>query len=149
MILLFTISPGIAQKKQFTHTVEINNTPENVWNALMDYSSFKKWDSNIVDVRCPDELKKRENCQVIVESGQIYNIEIVDIVEKESYTLRYNLPTGMLYIQRKLTSGSTLELTENVWYKGISQKTFERYKGTDYEETVKKKLEGFKNYIDM
>ena len=134
------LSEGTAQKKKFTHTVEINNTHENVWNALMDYSNFKMWDSNIVDVRCPDELKKRENCQVIVESGQIYEVEIVDIVENESYTLRYNLPTGTIYIQRTLTADSPLKLSETVWYRGISQKTFERYKGTDYEESIKKKM---------
>ncbi|MEM9075589.1 MAG: hypothetical protein AAGC43_01055 [Bacteroidota bacterium] len=142
------VGTGIAQKKQFTHTVSINDTQENVWNALMDYSSFKMWDSNIVDVRCPDDLKKRQNCQVIVESGQIYEVEIVDIVDKESYTLRYDLPTGTLYMQRTLNASSPTELSETVWYRGISQKTFERYKGTDYEESLKKKWVGFKNYIE-
>lgn len=148
MLSFFTIPEGVAQKKQFTHTVEINDTPENVWNAIMDYSSFKIWDSNIVDVRCPDELKKKENCQVIVESGQIYDVEIFEIVENKSYTLRYNLPTGTLYMQRELSSNTPLELTETVWYRGISLKTFERYKGENYEESIKQKLEGFKNYME-
>ncbi|WP_422859021.1 hypothetical protein ACOKFD_17105 [Flagellimonas sp. S174] len=148
MLSFFTIHQAVAQKKQFTYTVEINNTPENVWNALMDYSSFKLWDNNIVDVRCPEELKKRQSCQVISESGQIYDVEIFEIVENESYTLRYDLPTGTLYMQRELSLKTPLELTETVWYRGISQKTFERYKGENYEESIKQKLEGFKNYME-
>ena len=148
MLFCLFVGNGVAQKKQFTHTITINNTPENVWNALMDYSSFKMWDSNIVDVRCPDELKKRQSCQVIVESGQIYEVEIVDIVDMESYTLRYDLPTGTLYMQRTLKAGSPTELSETVWYRGISQKTFERYKGTNYEASLEKKWSGFKNYME-
>ncbi|WP_435624703.1 hypothetical protein [Flagellimonas sp.] len=148
LLSFFILGQGNAQKKQFKHTVTINDTQENVWNALMDYSSYKLWDNNIVDVRCPDELKKRQNCQVIVESGQIYDVEIFEIVENESCTLRYNLPTGTLYMQRTLKAGSPLELSETVWYRGISQKTFERYKGENYEESIKEKLVGFKNYIE-
>ena len=148
LLSFFFLGQGNAQKKQFKHTVTINDTQENVWNALMDYSNFKLWDSNIVDVRCPDQLKKKQSCQVIVESGQIYDVEIFEIIENESYTLRYNLPTGTLYMQRTLKAGSPLELSETVWYRGISQKTFERYKGTDYEESLKEKWVGFKNYME-
>nr|WP_297913601.1 hypothetical protein [uncultured Allomuricauda sp.] len=146
VLLLGQEIPG---KKQFVHSVEIADSQENIWNALTDFSNFKLWDENVVDVRCDGALKKRQNCQVIVENGKIFEVEILEIVDQESYTVRYQLNTGMVYIKRRISPGTPLQLSETVWYKGMSKKTFEKYKGTAYAELQRKRLAGLKTYLEQ
>ncbi len=145
---LLMISQGIAQKKKYEYTIQIDASQEAVWNVLKDYSKFKDWDKNIVDVRCPDGVEKRQNCKVITASGEIHEVEIMEVVPQESCTLRYDLPSGTVYLKRELTSGTPVQVTETVWYRGISQKTFERYRGTDYAQSLKTKWEAFKTYME-
>lgn len=134
--------------KKFTNSIELSASQESVWAAITDFSTFNMWDDNVVDVRCSGELKKRQYCQVIVETGKIVEVEIVEFVENESYTLRHKLSSGNVYIRRSLTSNSPLELSESLWYKGISQKTFEKYKGTTYNEYLKTRLQQFKKHVE-
>lgn len=134
--------------KRFANSIELNIAQENAWAAITDFSTFNMWDDNVVDVRCSTELKKREYCQVIVETGEIIDVEIVELVENESYTLRHKLSSGNVYIRRDLALQSPLKLSETVWYKGISKKTFEKYKGTTYNEFLKNRLEQFKKYME-
>ncbi|MEM9000312.1 MAG: hypothetical protein AAGB24_08610 [Bacteroidota bacterium] len=134
--------------KKFTNTVVLENAPEAIWAAITDYSNFKFWDEGIVDVKCSGELKKRQNCQVITSNGKIIEVEIVALVENESYTLRYKLSSGNMYVQRHLTSDDQSALSETVWYKGISQKTFEKYKGEDYGGYLERRLSRFKDFME-
>ncbi|MEM6893878.1 MAG: hypothetical protein AAF554_09325 [Bacteroidota bacterium] len=145
---LFVAAQKKSSEKQFNHSVELNTTPENAWNALVDCSNIKLWDKQVIAVKCPMELKANQRCQTILEGGTILEIEIEDIVENESYTLRYKLSSGNIYIQRNLVKENTLVLEEKVWYKGLSKKTFERYKGDDYQDVVENRMENFKKYIE-
>lgn len=145
---LFTIAQKDISEKRFSHAAELNTTPETAWNALVDFSTFKDWDEKVVAVKCPEELKKNKRCQTILEGGTIREIEIHDIVENESYTLRYKLSSGNVFIKRSLQNNEKLMLEEEVWYKGLSKKAFERYKGKKYQNVVEARVEGFKNYVE-
>ena len=134
--------------KTFSHTVSLDSSKEQVWEALTDFSNFKQWDEMIVDVKCPDELKKNEYCKAIVSAGKMYDVEIEEIVENESYTLRHKLSSGNIYVKRELVPGDALAFTETVWYKGLSKKTFEKYKGADYDAAVKNRVLKFKAYVE-
>lgn len=152
LILLFAVSFALGQnaksEKKFTNTVELADTQENVWNVITDFDTFKLWDENIIDVRCPDEVKKNQRCQAILSNGQLFEVEIVEIDENESYTLRYKLSSGNIYIKRSLVDGEPLQYTETVWYKGISKKTFEKYKGSDYAQLLTNRITNFKKYLE-
>ncbi|MEL7268200.1 MAG: hypothetical protein AAGL34_01350 [Bacteroidota bacterium] len=155
LVLLFILSMTIAvtaqkktTEKQFSHSVELNTTPENAWNALIDCSNMKSWDKQVVAVKCPMELKPNKRCQTILEGGTILEIEIEDFVENQSYTFRYKLSSGNIYVQRNLLQDDTLVLEEKVWYKGLSKKAFERYKGDNYQNLVETRMENFKSYLE-
>ena len=151
--LIFFLLPFItfaqgATSKTFKNTIELNKNAENIWNAITDFSTISLWDSNVVDVRCEDGLGENKRCKVIVGSGKIFDVEIVDLVANESYTIRYKLSSGNVYIKRNLEQKVALELTETVWYTGISKRTFEKYKGTDYDDKLKQRLLEFKKYVE-
>lgn len=70
------------------------------------------------------------------------------MIKGESYTVRYKLSSGSVYIKRSLLSKESLQLTETVWYTGISKRTFEKYKGEDYANTLKNRILDFKKYLE-
>ena len=151
--LAFLILPFIAlaqgaDSKTFVNSVVLEGSSENVWNAITDFSTMNLWDDNVVDVRCNNGLAKNKHCKVIVGTGKIFDVEIVELVEGESYTVRYKLSSGSVYIKRSLVAEESLQLTETVWYTGISKRTFEKYKGEDYADVLKNRMLDFKKYLD-
>lgn len=134
--------------KTLTQSVELTASAENAWNALTDFSTFQQWDTNVVAVRCPEKLKKNQNCQLISKTGELVDVEIVDLVENNSYTVRFKLSSGNFYIKRSLDSSGNLTLTETVWYTGISTKTFVKYKGSDYATFMKNRILRFKKFLE-
>ena len=151
--ILFIVGPMLLlgqegkSDKAFNYSIEWNGSQESVWTAMIDFSNFSKWDTAIVDVRCPGELKKRGICKAIVSGGEIFDVEITDFVENQTYTLRHKLSSGNMYIKRTLDPNNKT-LTETVWYSGISKKTFEKYKGKEYEKIQEKRMLSLKKYIE-
>ena len=151
--LAFLVLPFIAlaqgaDSKTFINSVTLDGNSENVWNAITDFSTMNLWDDSIVDVRCKDGLAKNNHCKVIVGSGSIFDVEIVELIEGVSYTVRYKLSSGNVYIKRSLESDTSLQLTETVWYTGMSKRTFEKYKGEDYANALKARMVDFKKYLE-
>lgn len=151
ILLLFLVSPLLvlaqSNQKKFTYTMKIETSNENLWNVLTDFANFNQWDTTVVDVRCEEELKKKGMCKAIVGNGEIFDVEITDFEINKSYTLRHKLSSGNMYIKRSLDSNDNV-LTETVWYTGISKKTFEKYKGKDYQKVQEKRIQALKNYVE-
>jgi len=137
-----------ATSKTFVNSIDLKGDSENVWNAITDFSTMNLWDQNVVDVQCKDGLAKNNHCKVIIGSGEIVDVEIVEWVIGQSYTVRYKLSSGNVYIKRSLTLNEPLQLTERVWYTGLSKRTFEKYKGGDYAHTLNNRLLDFKKYLE-
>lgn len=148
LVLPFIALAQGADSKTFVNSVALQGNSENVWNAITDFSTMNLWDENVVDIQCKDGLAKNNYCKVIVASGKIFDVEIVEFIKGESYTVRYKLSSGNVYIKRSLTSKESLQLTETVWYTGISKRTFEKYKGEDYASTLKNRISDFKKYLE-
>ena len=134
--------------KSFTESIALDASAEKAWSAITDFSTFKSWDSNVVAVRCPESVKKSQVCQMISKTGEVINVEIVDLVENSSYTIRYKLSSGNFYVQRSLSTEDKPTLTETAWFTGISKKTFEKYKGSDYGAFMKQRVQNFKKFVE-
>ncbi len=152
MRILFIIGPLmlLAQsnkaEKVYTYALQLDTPQEKLWNTLIDFPNFDKWDDSVVDVRCAGALKKKGVCQAILATGELFEIAITDFVENEGYTLRYKLSSGNVYVKRTIDPSNNI-LTETVWYTGISKRTFEKYKGKDYKEIQEKRMLALKEYI--
>ena len=144
----FIIFAQGVDSKTFVNSIDLKGNPENVWNAITDFSTMSLWDGNIVDVRCKDGLAKNNHCKVIVGTGKIFDVHIIELIEGKSYTIRYKLSSGNVYIKRSLASEVALQLTETVWYAGISKRTFEKYKGEDYANILQNRMVDFKKYLE-
>ncbi len=136
------------EAKTFTNSVDLKSSPETVWNAITDFSNFNLWDDNVIAVRCSDGIEKNNSCQVILKSGKIFDVKIIEAEENVSYTIRYQLSSGNVYIKRHLEVEGTPRLTETVWYKGVSKRTFEKYKGPDYGALLEARMLDFKKYLE-
>ena len=151
IVILFLMSPLLAlaqnNQKKFTYTMKLEASQEKLWEVLTDFSNFNQWDTAVVDVQCSEELKKKGTCKAIVGSGEIFDVEITDFVVNKSYTLRHKLSSGNMYIQRSIDPESNA-LTETVWYTGLSKRTFEKYKGKDYQQVMEKRMLSLKNYVE-
>lgn len=145
MVPFFILAQG-ADSKTFVNTVNLDGDLNNVWNAITDFSTMSVWDDSIVDVRCNDGLDKNKYCKVIAGSGTIHDVEIVDLIEGQSYTVRYKLSSGNVYIKRSLASEDPIQFTETVWYTGISKRTFAKYKGDDYAQVLTDRIQDFKKF---
>ncbi len=151
--ILFVVAPLLLlgqegeNDKMFNYSIEWDGSQEKVWNTMIDFSNFSKWDDTIIDVRCTGELKKRNICKAIVDGGKILDVEITDYVENQTYTLRYKLSSGNMFIKRALDPNNKI-LAETVWYSGISKKTFEKYKGKDYGKVQEQRMLSLKKYIE-
>ena len=148
--LFFLPLIGLAQNpdKTFEVSVLLETSPENAWNAITDFSNFNTWDSNVVAVKCPEDVKNNQVCQMISNTGEIIEVELVERVENESYTIRYKLSSGNFYVKRSLENKDQLRFTETAWFTGISKKTFKKYKGDDYASLMKNRIQSFKSYLE-
>ena len=151
IFLLLLVGPlfvlAQSNQKKFTYTVQMEASKEKLWSTITDFSNFNQWDAAVVDVRCTGELRKKGICKAIVGNGEIFDVEITDFVADQSYTIRHKLSSGNMYIQRSLDPNSNA-LTETVWYTGISKRTFEKYKGKDYQKVQEKRMQALKNYVE-
>ncbi len=151
ILLLILMSPFLvmaqSNQKKFTYTMQMETSKEKLWNTITDFANFNKWDTTVVDVRCEEEPKKKGMCKAIVGNGEIFDVEITDLVANQSYTIRHKLSSGNMYIQRSLDPNSNA-LTETVWYTGISKRTFEKYKGKDYQKVQEKRMQALKNFVE-
>ncbi|NJB37762.1 MULTISPECIES: hypothetical protein [Flavobacteriaceae] len=136
-------------EKSFEASVVLETSSENAWNAITDFSTFNSWDNNVVAVKCPEDVKSNQRCQMISKTGEIIEVELVDIVENEYYTIRYKISNGNFFIKRSLNGNEAVTFTETAWFTGISKKTFERYKGDDYAALMSNRVQSFKTYLEQ
>lgn len=152
IVLLLLIAPvalfaQAGKGKTFSQSVRLNSSTEQAWANLIDFKTFKDWDTDIVDVRCGEELSENLVCKAISAEGTVFEVEITAWEPGKSYTLRTKLSSGNLYIKRTLEGDEVATLNETVWFKGISRKTFEKYKGTNYDQTIARRVNAFKGYM--
>lgn len=136
-------------EKSFEASVVLETSQENAWNVITDFSTFNSWDNNVVAVKCPEDVKSNQRCQMISKTGEIIEVELVDIVENEYYTIRYKISNGNFFIKRSLNGNEAVTFTETAWFTGISKKTFERYKGDDYAALMSNRVQSFKTYLEQ
>lgn len=136
-------------EKSFEASVVLETSQENAWNAITDFSTFNSWDNNVVAVKCPEDVKSNQRCQMISKTGEIIEVELIDIVENEYYTIRYKISNGNFFIKRSLNGNEAVTFTETAWFTGISKKTFERYKGDDYAALMSNRVQSFKTYLEQ
>ncbi len=135
--------------KSFEASVVLETSAENAWNAITDFSTFNSWDTNVVAVKCPEDVKSNQRCQMISKTGEIIEVELVDIVANEYYIIRYKISNGNFFIKRSLNGNETLTFTETAWFTGMSKKTFEKYKGEDYAALMNNRVQSFKTFLEQ
>jgi ribosome-associated toxin RatA of RatAB toxin-antitoxin module len=65
------------------HTIEIDASPDEVFDAITDYETFSKWQSAVIDAKVESRQKRSK-------LGEVVSYEIDGKVRTVRYTLKYN-----------------------------------------------------------
>ena len=103
----------------------------------------------MVDLRFEGPLQEKVKGTLIAPGGTINEFKIVELEPGKSYTFNHKVSSGVLFVKRTVESiDAGSKVTEEVWFKGISKKTFQKYYGSDYDEQLKRKLQSLKSLLE-
>lgn len=137
------------ENKYFKSTITSDAPAEKVWATITDASKWKHWNTDIVDARPEGMMTKGAQGSLITSNGDVLEYFIVNVQDANTYTFKHKLSSGMLFTKRSVVateSGSSI--SEEVWFKGISQKTFEKYMGDNYADVIQIRLKALKDFIE-
>lgn len=138
-----------SKEKSFKSTMETKASPQEAWNTITDVAQWKHWDDRIVDVRFPGPLKEKGTGQLITDDARVVEFKVTELEDVRMYTFKHKLSSGVVYTKRMVMASDTgSSISEEVWFKGISRKTFEKYCGTDYTAQIAQKLERLKAMVE-
>jgi hypothetical protein len=113
-------------KHLYSQSIKVDQSADKVWNSITDVSQWNKWDKEVVDAKFNGLIDKKGVGNLIIPNGSVVDFEVVDFVEKESYTFYYKfsqLTQEKMYIQRILDIRSDgIYLTEKIWFENTSDK---------------------------
>ncbi len=151
-IFILTIQGyGQSDNADKLHSNSINSkaSVEEVWKQLIDAAQWKKWDTHVIDVKLEEDLKKKMEGTLVTSNATIVPFRVIAFETEKTYTYKHKLSSGMLYVKRSVAkTDEGTAITEEVWYKGISKKTFTKLLGPSYDDTIKTKLEVFKTMLE-
>ncbi len=150
MFLCFTIQgQATSSSKNFTSTIETTANVATAWKMLTNTSEWKAWDSEIVDTKYEGLFQEKSTGTLITSSGKIKEFKIASLENGKTYVLKYKVSSGILFVKRTVVAtGTGSAITEEVWFKGISGKTFKKYYGDDYTTTIQTKLSALKQLME-
>ncbi|MEM7380701.1 MAG: SRPBCC family protein [Bacteroidota bacterium] len=151
LVLLFAVQFAIAQNgsKSFTASILATQSEEKAWEVITEVSQWKKWDKMVIDTKFDKDFNEKTTGVMIRPGGQINEFKIVAVDPGKSYTFSHKLSSGMLYVRRTVApADSGSKITEEVWFKGISKKTFEKYYGQDFAQKLQNNLERLKGLLE-
>ncbi len=148
-LLLFQMATAQSNSKKFLASVESSKKAETAWELISDTSQWKSWDKTVVDSRFQGPLEEKGKGTLIAPGGKINEFKVVALEKGKSYTFNHKVSSGVLFVKRTVEStASGSKITEEVWYKGISRKTFQKYYGSDFEQQLEKKLSSLKSLLE-
>ena len=109
----------------FTLTVGIKNTPEKVWQLLIDVPKWATWDTELKEAHLEGNFTIGAKGELLPKKGPKLTFYISEILPNQSYTFKTKMPLGWLVIKRTLTfeNGMT-HFTDDIAFKGVLKRVF-------------------------
>ena len=135
-------------KKNYNKEIELTTSVEDTWQLLSDVSKWKQWDTHIIDAQLIGDFEDSAQGSLITANSKVVDFQLIAVIEGESYTIRHKLPTGILYQRRTVASTAVgAKVMAEVWFKGLSLRTFKKYMGNDYPSVLVKELQSFQQLL--
>ncbi|MEO0528529.1 MAG: SRPBCC family protein [Bacteroidota bacterium] len=149
ILMVFLLGAAVlSAQKSYKATTESTATPTQSWEMITDVNQWKSWDSNVVDVKYEGPIREKGVGRIINPEGKIMEFKITEVEDGVSYTYKHKLSSGVMYTKRSISSVATGSvITEEVWFKGLSPKTFKKYYGEDYTATIQGNLTTLGNLV--
>ncbi|MGB5819708.1 MAG: SRPBCC family protein [Saonia sp.] len=136
-------------EKSYKAVVASTVSADKAWTLITDMSKWKLWDDGVVDARFEGPLKEKAVGRVIKADGTVVEYKIIALEDAKTYTFKHKLSSGVIFTKRIVTpSENGSSISEEVWFKGISGKTFEKYCGADYGSKIESNLNTFKAILE-
>lgn len=142
MILLTAfLSPDYPAKvntnKHFSHSIETELSPAQVWSVWTNVNQWHTWDSGLQKAEMNSAFQKGSKGTLISLEGRRSKFKIVDLDEGRSYTFRTPLLFSSLYVKRYLkTNKGRTTITHEVWFKGLTAGLFANKFGPKFREML-------------
>lgn len=86
----------------------------------------------------------------IISDGRKSNFTVVAFTPGKSYTIKTKLPLGGLYVRRVLEeTAEGLQITHEVWFKGLTSGIFARMLGRDFRKKLPSVVERVKEIAEQ
>ena len=148
-LLSITLSAQLnSSKKGYNKEIELTTSLEDTWQLLSDVSRWKQWDTHIIDAQLTGDFEDNAQGSLITANSKVVDFQLIAVTEGESYTVRHKLPTGILYLRRTVASTALgTKVMAEVWFKGLSLRTFKKYMGEDYASMLEKELQALQQLL--
>ncbi len=143
----------MAVKKQSNHhfsfTIGVNNTPNKVWQTLIDVPSWHIWDTELKAATLKGRFEVGAKGILTPKKGPKLLFYISEIIPNQSYTFKTKMPIGSLDIKRTLTveNGITY-FTDDIAFKGFFKHIFGLILGNGFRKVLPEVMDNFKKLAE-
>jgi hypothetical protein len=133
----------------FTFTVGVQNTPDKVWQTLIDVPSWHIWDTELIAASLDSSFEVGAKGILIPQKGPKLPFYISEIIPNQSYTFKTKMPIGSLDIKRTLSveNGITY-FTDDIEFKGLFKHIFGLILGSGFRKVLPEVMDNFKKLAE-
>ncbi len=133
----------------FSFTISVNNTADNVWQTLVDVSSWHVWDTELKEATLEGNFAVGAKGILTPKKGPRLKFYISELVPSKSYTFKTKMPVGWLIIKRTLTIESeTTHFTDDIAFTGFLKLVFGAMLGGQFRKVLPEVMNNFKKLAE-
>ena len=133
----------------FKYSVLVNNTPQKVWEYLIDVSRWKEWDTELLDSEILEEFSLGAKGTLTPKKGPKLNFIISELNPITSYTFVTTMPLGKLVIKRTLKKREhQIEFTDDIRFTGVMKRLFGLVLGRGFKLVLPTVMRNFKEFAE-
>jgi Polyketide cyclase / dehydrase and lipid transport len=133
----------------FSFTIGIKNTPEKVWQTLIDVPTWAAWDTELKEAHLEGSFAVGAEGKLLPKKGPKLKFYISEILPNQSYTFKTKMPLGWLVIKRtlKVENGMT-HFTDDIAFTGVLKRVFGFMLGNQFRSVLPEVMDNFKKLTE-
>lgn len=133
---------------EFSSTVSINATPEQIWAVMTDAAAFPEWEPNVTKVEGTIAAGQKITVHTKISPNQAFPVTVSEFIPGQKMTWTGGMPLGLFKGERTFTltpqgDGSTQVTTREV-FSGLLKPIMSRMI-PDLTESFEQFAQGLKN----
>ncbi len=133
----------------FSITISVENTLYKVWETLIDFDSWKIWDTELESAKLNGTFKVGAEGILIPKKGPKLNFYISEIIPNKTYTFKTKMPLGWLEIKRTIVQEKyAILFTDDIQFTGILKQLYGLLLGKGFIKVLPEVMQNFKKLAE-